>query len=190
MISGRKKKIRNNMLEKRNTLTSEQIESMSKQICETFVSSHEFKIAETIMIYLSFGSEVKTNYIIEYAWQCKKRIVVPSTNPTTRKLIISSIDNYNDLEPGYMGIREPKKHLRRDISKEEINIVVVPAVAFDRKGYRLGYGGGYYDRFLFGMTAYKTGLAFSCQIVNEVPTDWYDLPVDGIITDKEFIKIC
>jgi len=190
MIIRRKKNIRNNILEIRNALTAEQIESMSRMINEYFINSHEFKVSETLMIYLSFGSEVITDYIIENAWQCKKRIVVPSTNPKTRKLIISKIDNFNELEPGYMRIREPKKHLIKHVPKEEIDLVLVPAVAFDRRGYRLGYGGGYYDRFLSGMTVHKIGLAFSCQIVGEVPVDWYDLPVDGIFTEKEFIKIC
>ena len=73
-------------------------------------------------------------------------------------------------------------------AKETIDLVVVPAVAFDRRGYRVGYGGGYYDRFLAGLAVPTIGLAFSCQIIPEAPVGAYDQAVQGIITEQEWIK--
>jgi 5-formyltetrahydrofolate cyclo-ligase len=188
MINVKKKSIRKNILARRNALTGEQIETMSKGICETFISLDEVRNCSTMMIFMSFGSEVNTDYIIERAWQWDKRVLVPLCKPETKKLVIFPIKTFNDVEPGYFGIREPKKDILKPASKAEVDLVVVPAVAFDRRGYRVGYGGGYYDRFLTSMNVPKIGLAFSCQIIPEAPTDRYDIPVDGIITEKEYIK--
>jgi 5-formyltetrahydrofolate cyclo-ligase len=141
-----------------------------------------------MMIFLSFGSEVNTDYIVEWGWRRGKRILVPSCKPETRELIISPITSFDQVAPGYFGIREPKREFLKPVSTEEIDLVVVPAVAFDRRGYRVGYGGGYYDRFLTGMDVPKIGLAFSCQIIPEAPISPYDLPVDGIVTEKEYIR--
>jgi 5-formyltetrahydrofolate cyclo-ligase len=101
---------------------------------------------------------------------------------------IFPIATFADLEPGYFGIREPKRGLRPPAAKEVIDFVVVPAVAFDGRGYRVGYGGGYYDRFLVGMDVPKIGLAFSCQIIPEAPVDQYDQAVQGIVTEQGYIS--
>ena len=188
IINVEKKSIRKNILARRNALAAEQIKSMSESICARFTGLDEVRDCSAMMIFLSFGSEVNTDHIIEWVWQQKKRVLAPLCKPETRELAIFPIETFNDVEPGYFGIREPKKDLLKPASKAEIDLVVVPAVAFDRKGRRVGYGGGYYDRFLAGMNVPKIGLAFSCQIIHEAPEDRYDLPVDGIVSEKEYIK--
>ncbi len=189
MIDGEKKGIRKNILAIRNTLAGDEIRSMSRRICARFTRLRVVENSSSMMIFLSFGSEVNTDYIIEWGWRHGKKILVPFCKPETRELIVSPIETFDDVAPGYFGIREPKRDFLKPVSKAEIGIVVVPAVAFDRRGYRIGYGGGYYDRFMAGVNAPKIGLAFSCQMIAGAPVGAYDLPVDGIVTEKEYIRV-
>jgi 5-formyltetrahydrofolate cyclo-ligase len=189
MIDVEKENIRKTILSERNALTAKQIASMSESVCARFTSLGEVMNCSVMMIFLSFGSEVNTDGIIEWAWRQKKTVLAPLCRPEKRELESFPITTFDDVEPGYLGIREPKENLLKPFPKKQIDLVAVPAVAFDGRGYRIGYGGGYYDRFLAGMNALKIGLAFSCQIIPKMPANRYDLPVDGIITEKEYIKI-
>ena len=93
------------------------------------------------------------------------------------------------MEPGRFGIREPKPQVGTPQAIADIDAILVPAVAFDRRGYRVGYGGGYYDRFLPELRgrAVRVGLAFACQLVDSVPAGAHDVPVDFIVTETEII---
>ncbi len=188
MLDAEKKKIRKEILAVRNALPQEQIEAMSQAICRRFAALPVVQGCSSVMMFLSFGSEVITDYIIEWLWGKKKHVFVPLCKPATRELEIYPLASYADVKPGYIGIREPIKDGRPAADKKIIDLVVVPAVAFDRRGYRVGYGGGYYDRFLAGTNVPTVGLAFSCQIIPEAPVDAYDRSVQGIITEKECIK--
>ena len=116
------------------------------------------------------------------------RAGVPVCCPESRELTACRIDGFEELEMGHYGIREPNEDLLRPVDGGEIEAILVPAVAFDRRGYRVGYGGGYYDRFLpAAPQAVKIGVAFAAQIIGEVPVDAHDLPVDRIVTECEVI---
>ncbi|MGI6113438.1 MAG: 5-formyltetrahydrofolate cyclo-ligase [Mahellales bacterium] len=184
-----KDSIREKVLRVRNNLTPDQIRSMSLDIFNTFINLDQAKGSSTIMIFLSFGSEVITDNIIEWAWQTNKKVAVPICRPKTREMVPSIIDSFDQVKPGYFGIRQPKEELVRPIDKNEIDLIVVPSVAFDKNGYRVGYGGGYYDRFLADIKkdVPKIGIAFDCQVVSRVPTDEYDIPVDLIVTNNGII---
>ena len=101
----------------------------------------------------------------------------------------SQLLSFDELEPGYYGILTPKKEFIRYIDPKEIDLIIVPGAAFDRQGYRVGFGGGYYDRFLTDLNCMKISIAFGLQIVDKVPREGHDLPVDMIITEKETINI-
>jgi 5-formyltetrahydrofolate cyclo-ligase len=189
MLDEDKKKIRKDVLSVRNALPRTEREAMSRNICRRFTRLTVVQGCASVMIFLSFGSEINTDYIIEWSWKQKKRVLVPLCKPETREMDIFPIASFADLEPGYFGIREPKRGLRLPVAKEVIDLVVVPAVAFDRRGYRVGYGGGYYDRFLIGMDVPTIGLAFDCQIITAAPVDEYDQAVQGIVTEKEYINV-
>lgn len=189
MLDEEKKKIRRDILALRNALPRAELEAMSKSICRRFARLPVLKDCKSVMIFLSFGSEVNTDYIIEMLWKQGKKVFVPLCKPETRELEIFSITTFADVEPGYFGIREPKKNLRPPVSKDAIDMVMVPAVAFDRRGFRVGYGGGFYDRFLAGMNVPKLGLAFSCQLIKEVPVGEYDQTVCGVVTENGYIKM-
>jgi 5-formyltetrahydrofolate cyclo-ligase len=188
VLDENKKQIRKDILSLRNALPKTELEAMSRNICGRFTRLPVVENCASVMIFLSFGSEINTDYIIEWLWEKQKKVLVPLCKPEAREMDIIPITTFDDLEPGYFGIREPKRDLRPPVDKEAIDLVVVPAVAFDRRGYRVGYGGGYYDRFLAGMDVPRIGLAFSCQIIPEAPVDQYDLAVQGIVTEKEYIN--
>jgi 5-formyltetrahydrofolate cyclo-ligase len=185
-----KREIRKRILTLRNAMPPESITAKSDEIVRRLMELREIRDSSTLMVFLSFGSEVLTDDLIRWGWSEGKRIVVPLCRPESRELTPCRIDGFDELETGHYGIREPKAGRLRSVPRAEIDAVIVPAVAFDRRGYRVGYGGGYYDRFLPECPqAANIGAAFACQIVPEVPSDRYDLAVDRIVTEEGIISV-
>ena len=183
-----KRGIRKRILELRNAMSLEAIAAKSGEIVRRLKELPEIRELSTLMVFLNFGSEVVTDGLIAWGWDAGKRIVVPLCRPASRVLTPCWIDSFADLETGHYGIREPKVDRLRVVPPGEIDAVLVPAVAFDRRGYRVGYGGGYYDRFLPKVPqAVRIGAAFACQIVPEVPIDRYDVQVERIATEEGII---
>ncbi len=184
-----KQSIRKQILGIRNIMPREDIVALSAVICARIMAGPEYRSCATLMTYLSIGSEVVTDDLICRAWEEGKRVVAPVCRPQERRLIISPITCFADVEPGHFGIREPKQSLLAPVAADDIDLVLVPAVAYDRRGYRIGYGGGYYDRFFSGLHHHpvKLGLAFACQMVPTIPADSHDIPVDIIVTEEETI---
>jgi len=148
------------------------------------------------MFYVSFRSEVKTEKMIRNALNLGKRVAVPIVD--REKIMVSEIKNLKEeLTKGSLGLREPKKEFRRRVDQKKIDLVVVPGVVFDRTGGRLGYGRGYYDRFLrsssialrMGRSAHCAliGLAFDLQIARKIPLVGKDVRVDKIVTESGII---
>lgn len=183
-----KAEVRKRLLGLRNALSVEDIAAGSAEIVTRLARIEEIRRASTLMVYLGFGSEVMIDDLIPWGWGEGKRIVVPFCFPESRELAACRIDGFDELERGLYGIRAPKAGRLRVVSKGEIDVVLVPAVAFDRRGYRIGYGGGYYDRFLPGCTqAARIGAAFACQVMEEVPVERYDVTMDCIVTEEEVL---
>ncbi|WP_313232756.1 5-formyltetrahydrofolate cyclo-ligase [Tissierella praeacuta] len=185
-----KKILRKKILQKRAELSTENIVNYSNIIENKLYKMDYYKNAKTIMSFISFGDEIITHEIIKNSIKNGKSVVVPITIPETKKLKVSKILDFSELEIGYYNILTPKKDFLRFIDFNTIDLVLVPGVVFARDGYRVGYGGGYYDRFLskFKEKVNTIGLAFDLQIVEEVPKDSFDIPVDFIITEKETIN--
>ncbi|MDR7871270.1 MAG: 5-formyltetrahydrofolate cyclo-ligase [Tissierellaceae bacterium] len=185
----RKKTIRNLILDNRSKLGKDKHKTYSKIIIDKIFNSSLYKNANTIMTFISFGDEVDTHDFIEKCINDGKRIVVPITFPKTKEIKPSEILDFNELEIGFYNILTPKDEFIRIINPEEIDLAIVPGVAFDRSGYRVGYGGGYYDRFLAKYPdIIKLAIGFELQLIDEVPKEDYDIPVDIIFTEKEIIK--
>jgi len=183
-----KAEIRKSMLQARNAMTREEIAAGSLAIVKRLVDLEEIRRASTLMVYLAFGSEVITDGLILWGWGEGKRVVVPRCHPGSREMTACRIDGFDELEKGHYGIREPKAGHVRPVPRGEIEAVVVPAVAFDRRGCRVGYGGGYYDRFLpEEPQAARIGAAFARQIVMAIPADSHDVTVGIIVTEAEVI---
>lgn len=185
-----KKSLRKKVLQKRAELSEESIAKYSNIIANKLYDMDSYKNAKTIMSFISFGDEVNTHEIIKKSISQGKSIVVPITIPEPRELKASQVLDFSELELGYYNILTPKKEFIRFIDPNTIDLILVPGVVFARNGYRVGYGGGYYDRFLSKLTKKvdKIGLAFNLQITDEVPTDSFDIPVDLILTEKEIIN--
>lgn len=179
-----KKEVRKIIKERRAFLTEEKRKNLDKLIFEKVIASKEYKDAECIFIFVSYDSEVDTHNIIKQAIKDGKKLCVPKVISLEEGMIIVQIKSFEDLESGAYGILEPKDNTLK-IDESLIDVSYLPGLAFDRKGGRVGYGGGFYDRFI-GKTredSKKIGIGYSFQILEEVPMDAHDKFIDGIITD-------
>lgn len=182
-----KKMLRESVLALRNTMNREEIETKSALIKEKLFGLPEFRESQAIMFFLSFGQEVRTEAMVRESLALGKQVLVPKTDTKNHRLILSRLVDYDaDLAPGIWGIPEPRPQALRPVDAKVMDLVLVPGVAFDKTGNRLGYGGGYYDR-LFPTLKKATplvALAFACQLVAMVPTEAFDQPVDCLITEE------
>ena len=181
--------LRKKVLAERSKIGKEQHSIMGNKIIESFKSTDLYKNAKMIMIYISFGTEIHNHEFIKDALAEGKEIVVPVTFHSPRMMKPSQILSFNELEPGYYNILSPKEESIRYVDKSQIDVIIVPGAVFDREGYRIGYGGGYYDRFLADFNKPKVSFAFEMQLTDEVPKEDFDVPVDYIITEDRFIEI-
>ncbi len=183
-----KKEVRKRILKIRNAMPLEETAAKSRQIISRLTELHDIRRSSTMMVFLNFGSEVQTDGLISWGWEMGKRIIVPLCRPADREMMPCIITDFADLEAGHYGIREPRAARRVVVPLEEIDVILIPAVAFDRSGRRVGYGGGYYDRFLPRVPrAARIGAAFACQIVPEVNADPHDIPAQRIVTENGVI---
>lgn len=162
--------------------------SRSAAIMEKLIASKEYEIAQTIGITISRFPEVDTQILIEAAWKSGKQVAVPKCIPSTREMDFRIITSFEDLETVYMDLQEPAMDRTETIEKKQIDLQIVPGVAFSREGYRIGFGGGYYDRYLTDFPGTCISLAFNIQTGKTVPVEDHDIPVDMIITENELIQ--
>lgn len=144
-----------------------------------------FRQARVIFCYVALPYEVQTWQMIESMLAKGKRVVVPVAQPRTKRLTLSEVrDPAQELAPGAHGVFEPRRGRLRPVSKRDLDLVLVPGVAFDRKGFRLGHGQGYFDRFLAGLPkdTPTVGLAFRFQVFKNLPTAAHDHAVSKVLT--------
>ena len=186
-----KKEIRKAILQERAKLSESIIKEKSLAIFNTLKETDLYKDADNVMIYITFRKEILTRPIIDDLLSNGKKVFIPLSIPKTKELIVSELKDFEkDLEIGHFGVMEPKKETTRPVDPSILDLVIVPGAAFDKEGYRIGYGAGFYDRFLPRLSKKATiiSLAFDMQLIDKVPTDCYDLAVEYIITEKQFIK--
>lgn len=183
-----KKELRQLILLQREAMPREEVEEKSRRIADRLFSLPEISRGGTVMFFLSFRNEVHTLPMIERAWREGKRVVVPRTVPASRTLVPCLLEKGDRLRPGVWGILEPE--VQKPVAPEAIEVVVMPGVAFDAEGNRLGYGGGYYDRFLRSIARRPrtVALAFELQVVERVPVGKNDVPVDVVVTEDRVIR--
>ncbi|MFH1798908.1 MAG: 5-formyltetrahydrofolate cyclo-ligase [Candidatus Omnitrophota bacterium] len=159
----------------------------SGKIQKMLLTSEEYRNAGTVMTYVSLPLEVSTEYFIKETLRLrKKRVVVPYIGQNDQEITASELTEIENLEKGPHGAFQPKESRVKAVSLKEIDLIVVPAVAFDKKNMRLGRGKGYYDRFLSkkDLSLAKTiGLAFRFQVLDQLPSCPYDKSVTRVITD-------
>lgn len=181
-----KNKIRKQVLDARFALPPEERRSRSAEIEERLFGRPEFRGASVIMFFASFQSEVETHHMIRRALAEGKRVVLPRVKG--KELELLEIENYDrDVVPGAWGIPEPERG--RPVELTEIGLIVMPGAAFDVRGNRIGYGGGFYDKLLQRYAGRTVALAFELQMVPDVPAAAHDIPVHAIITEKRTIDV-
>jgi 5-formyltetrahydrofolate cyclo-ligase len=186
-----KKELRKVVLALRKNMNQKAIDDKSRKVYEQIIQLDEYKAAKTVMLYLNFRNEVKTDLILQDAVAKGKKIVVPLALLEQKVMLPVEIVQYpEDLEVGAYGILEPKPDKALVVTPEEIDLVLVPGVAFDYQGYRLGYGAGYYDKFLplVREDTHIIALAFELQLNQTVYPDHYDIPMEKIATEDRVIE--
>ena len=183
-MKAEKVRLRKQIIEHMNSLSEEQYTTLSEQIAFSLYAQKEWVEAKTIGITLSMENEVNTYPIIEKAWEEGKKVVVPKCNKETRTMSFRQISNFDQLETVYMSLREPIPALTEEVNADEIDLQIVPGVAYTERGERIGYGGGYYDRYLMHYKGKTLSLAYSFQMVEHIPVEPFDKNVEKIITEK------
>lgn len=178
-----KSAIRREMMASRDALSEPDVASKSTAILEWLKTLPEFAEARTVHTYISWKNEADTRPLVELLLRQQKRVVVPRV--VTGRVCLSHhfIAGLSDLRPGAFGILEPDPAICPEVEPADIDLVVVPALAVDLTGHRLGYGGGYYDSFLAGLRATKVVAVYHFQIVDEVPTRKEDQRIEFIVSE-------
>ena len=181
-----KEQLRGELKKCLHAIPSEQRSVKSRKACQNLILTPQYQDASSVMMYLPLAYEVDTSEVILHAWQLGKLVSVPKISWQQRHMIAVEI---NSLETGLstsaMGLRSPVDGV--PVPYEEIDLVVIPALGYDRNGNRLGRGSSYYDRFMADdkFRARKSGLAFTEQVIDSIPVDSTDVPVDFLVTDEE-----
>lgn len=185
--------LRKKILAARDNLSPRDRHAKSLNIINKVLLLEEVRSREILFIYVDFRSEVETHFLIAELLRQGKKVVVPVTLVKEKRLLPVAIrDMRKDLVPGYCSIPEPRTELRNNqiMAAGEIETIILPGSVFDEQGGRLGYGGGYYDRFMAyeAPFARRVGLAFELQVVNQLTLQAHDEMLDRIITEKRMIQ--
>lgn len=181
--------IRKDVLKKRDAIDIHDRKAKDSLIKERLFSLPEFQQAGIVFFFASFRSEVATLKLMEEASTLGKRIVLPRVDKKVRGLRLYEIKGLSELSPGCLGIPEPDVPDEREMDINDVDFVVMPGVAFDFKGNRIGYGAGFYDKLLSGLKRQipLIAIAYEEQIVDSVSSEPHDIKVHKIVTDKKII---
>ena len=181
-LKRRKRALRREVRAHRDAMPPEERERLGQAVARNLLALPEVRQASTVMAFSSFGSEVDSGPIIEQLARDGRRVVLPRVEGRT--IVPVGYRSGDPVKPSSFGALEPAAG--EPVGPEEIDVVVVPGLAFDRRGHRVGYGGGFYDRFLGRLrpNALTVGICFSVQVVDEVPHGRGDRPVDLVVTEQ------
>lgn len=184
-LAHKKQELRKKLKRIRALIPKDEARAKSLELTKTITGSEAYRRSESVMTYVSFGSEVQTQALMEQVLTDKKKLFVPICDVDLKVMFPVEIGAFDQLEIGSYGILEPKKELLESGvlkigDKTDIDLAIVPVLGFDKHGGRLGYGGGYYDRFLEGYTGVSVGIAFSECLVESVPAEKHDIKLGKI----------
>ena len=173
-----KKELRKKIREQKRAMTEEQIVAASARLGELFLACEQYKNAKTIYGYLPYNQEVRTVPMLEQAMKDGKRVAVPKCYGEEMRFIY--MDDLSKVEKGYANIPEPIAD--EPVAEDKTALVLMPGMAFTADGKRMGYGGGFYDKFLAAEPDHPTvALCYDFQMVEDLPTEEYDIPVDCVL---------
>ncbi len=180
-----KNKIRQINKQKRGAMEKNDVHQKSSSAAKLFLSSTMYKNSECIMLYMPLGNETDTKDIFNYALSDGKKIVYPVTDGASGVISPYVVTEKTEFEKGAFSVFVPKNAKKADA--EKIDVVIVPGIAFDKKGARVGFGRGCYDRFLKDLSVIKIGYCYQYQVCQNIESDKFDVPMDYIVTEKEII---
>ena len=173
-----KQALRKAIREQKRAMTETQIISKSEKLGELFIASELYKQAKTIYGYLPYNQEVRTTAMLQRALEDGKKVAVPKCYGDEMRFIY--LENLSQVEKGYCGIPEPIED--GPVADDPNALVLMPGLAFTKEGLRMGYGGGFYDKFLASEPGHPTlALCYDFQMVEHIPTNAYDVPVDVVL---------
>ncbi len=184
-----KSDLRQSIKQMRSALDPAVKQRMDDIITDMFLHSTSYTRSDVLLTYVSTGIEVSTEKIITTALSEGKRVACPRCVDGTREMDFYFIDSLDELHPRTFGVREPEADPGRIYDSTGHPICIVPGLSFDRWGYRLGYGKGYYDRFLSRYSGWTVGLCYSACVQYKLPHGRFDRPVDRLITEK-YLRLC
>lgn len=184
-----KKNLRKDALKRRRALHSDDVNTLSRQIVTEILSFDLYNHANTVMAFLSMPDEPQVNGVIENAWLCGKTVCVPHLRDEWGMMDAAILHRFNELITGKLGLAVPDPNYLKLADEADIDLVLVPGVAFDKHGNRLGMGAGYYDRFLpKAKRAVLVGVCFSFNVLDYIPSEQYDLPVHYLVTEMGILR--
>lgn len=184
-----KKKIRKNMKGILEGINELYYRNLSQKIAQQLFGLEEWKTANLIGVTVSNPPEVDTREIIKKAWEQGKEVAVPKCFPEDKSMQFRKISSFDQLERVYFGLWEPIMNETAITGQEDIDLLIVPGLAYTKNGHRLGFGGGYYDRFLPYYNGPMLSLAFNGQVLPELPLEEHDIPVSKLVT-PERVYVC
>jgi len=180
-----KKQLREIYKNKRRMIGPMEKAALDSAVADCFLNSEMYKNCSELLIYVSFDIEVGTYRIIDRALK-EKKVFCPRCCSDSNYMEFYMINSFDDLSPGAYGILEPSAG-ELTMSFEPTSLCIVPALSYDEKGNRLGFGKGYYDRFLSGFKGIKTGICYELSLCETLPADDHDIRVDNIVTEDRII---
>jgi 5-formyltetrahydrofolate cyclo-ligase len=189
-LAAQKRSLRIAVLAARDAMNVADRQRASMSIVQSIIQSALYKNSKSVLAYASFGTEVDTQLLLNQVLTDGKILILPRVIKAENRLSLHRVENIRELVDGVWGIREPRADALM-LNVNEADLIIVPGVAFDRTGFRIGYGAGYYDRLLLAANPQSTRLsgAFDCQLVDAVPSESHDQQVDIIITPTQKILV-
>lgn len=184
--------IRNKFLTLRKNFDVEEKIFSDFKIFENLKKSNLYKNSQNIFIFISFNDEIQTHDFICDAINQGKKVYVPYIRKKNSEILPTRLRDFkNDLIQGYSGILTVKENKLKFCDKNDLDLIVTPGLVFDNNGYRIGYGGGYFDKFFSDLNSnvFKLGICYDFQIIESLPIEGFDIPVDAILTPSGFIDI-
>lgn len=185
-----KNELRKKYLALRRDIKAEQKHDLDAAICRKITSTASYRYSDILLVYSALEDEVSLNELVFDALRQGKRVAFPRCIPNSFSMEFHFVESIDQLEKGSYSISEPPKDAPIWIPNDgEKALCIIPGVVFDRHGHRIGYGKGYYDRYLCDKNIQRIGVAYSCLVVDELPHGRYDLAMDLVVSEKQMISI-
>lgn len=184
----KKAELRGNMIKTLKNLSDVERHNHEHEILDALMKTDLWANANTIGITISNGFEWDTEAIIKEAWKQDKEIAVPKCDPKNKLMDFYVINSFEQLEVVYFNLKEPIPKETKKINKDSIDLLVVPGLVFNKQGFRIGFGGGFYDRFLTDFNNTTLSLIHPSQLVENIPVDQHDISVNYLLTTEGFIN--